>query len=420
MRSLLGLTGASGYIGKAVARLATSSGWRVVAIGRHPVEEAEEWRLANLQCPPSEGLLDGLDAVIHLASNTEGGGGASSKSEIAFARELARQTAQAAIPLVFASSQASAASAPSEYGRTKYAIEEQIRPLGAVVVRPGMVIGGQEAGLFGSLVGLVRGLPVIPDLLPRPVVQPIHVDDLAAVLLALCKRKECAGRVLTAAGDPIAFVDLLTGIARYRLRVRRVQLPIPLRLVRVLLVLASPQGGSRWSSARLDSLVRLPVFDSKRDLKSLGITLRTVENALDRRGRGVRDLLIEGYALARAVTGAKPPFAMLRRYAYLLQAFGYGDALPLPMFLLRRPTWLAALDMPSLRRDKVVGGSLIWRMNAVSRLAEAQPKLASLYLMTSSRCGKFAAVVDLANAGVREIHSRLLRSVARHVAKAFL
>lgn len=420
MSRLLGLTGASGYIGKAVTRLAIVSGWRVVAIGRHPVQGAEEWRLADLKCPAPEGLLDDLEAVIHLASNTEGARGGSPKSEIFFARELAAQAAQAAIPFIFASSQASAVSAPSEYGRTKYAIEEQIRPLGAVVVRAGMVIGGQEAGLFGSLVGLVRGLPVIPDLLPRPVVQPIHVDDLAAVLLALCKRKECASRVLTAAGDPIAFVDLLAGIARYRLRVRRLQLPIPLQLVRVLLVLASLRSGTRWPPARLDSLVRLPVFDSKRDLKSLGITLRTVENALDRRGRGVRDLLIEGYALARSVTGAKPPFAMLRRYVYLLRALGYGDALQLPMFLLRRPVWLAALDMPSSRRNKVVDGSLIWRMNAMSRLAEAQPKLASLYLMTSSRYGKFAAVVDLANAGTREMHSRLLRSAARYVAKAFL
>ena len=420
MSSVLGLTGASGYIGKAVTRLAIASGWRVVAIGRQPSQGAEEWRLANLRCLPSEGLLNGLDAVIHLASNTEGARGVSPEAEIFFARELAAQAARAGIPLVFASSQASGENAPSAYGRTKFAIEEEIRPRGAVVVRPGMVIGGQEAGLFGLLVGLVRGSPIIPDLFPRPVVQPIHVDDLAAALLALCKRKEFGGRVLAAAGDPIDFIKLLAGIARYRLRVRRVLLPVPLELVRVLLGLASLRNGTSWSPARLDSLVRLPVFDAKRDLKSLGITLRTVENALDRRGRGIRDLLIEGRALACAVTGAKPPLAMLRRYVYLLQALGHRDALRLPLFLLRRPACLAALDIPSLRRDKATAGGLVWRMNAMSRMAETQPELARLYLMTSSRSGKFAAVVDLANAGMREMHSRLLRSLARHVAKAFL
>lgn len=420
MSSRLGLTGASGYIGKAVIRLATAWGWRVVVIGRHPVGDANEWRPANLRCPPPEGLLDGLDAVIHLAASTDGGSGVSSKSEIVFAHELATQAARATIPLVFASSQAASASAPSDYGRTKYAIEEQIRPLGAVVVRPGMVIGGQEAGLFGLLVRLVRGSPVIPDLLPRPVVQPIHVDDLAAVLLALCKRKEYCGRVFKAAGDPVAFVDLLAGIARYRLRVRRVQLPVPLQFARALLALASLQGGKRWAPSRMDSLVRLPVLDSEQDLKSVGITLRKVENALDRRGRGVRDLLIEGNALARAVIGVKPPFAMLRRYVYLLRTLGYSNALPLPMFLVRRPAWLAALDMPSLRRKKMSEGGLIWRMDVMSRLAEAQPRLADLYLMTSSRYGKFEAIVDLANAGMRELHSRLFRRVAQRMAKAFL
>lgn len=415
MSGVIGLTGASGYIGQAVMRAARASGWQVVAIGRHPVEGAQTWRFADLTLAPPDGLVDGLDALLHLAANTNGDN-LSPASELSFARDLAAQAAGAGIPMVFISSQAAAADAPSDYGRTKFAIEQHVIPQGALVVRPGLVIGGREAGLFGLLVTLVRALPLLPDLLPRPLVQPIHVDDLAAALLAACKRPDLSGRVLAAAGPPITFSDLLVGIARYRLRVRRRRIPMPLLLLRGTLTLAAPFFGARLSPARLDSLIELPLLDALPDLTTLGVVLRPLVNALDRRGRSTRSLLIESHVLTRAMIGKAAPFSLLRRYVRLLQTLGQNEALSLPPSLLSRPTWLAALDTPS-RRQTASPGGLAWRMNVVVRLAEAEPALADLYLMVTNRAGWFMALRGLASAGVRELQTRSVAPLAKQLAK---
>jgi nucleoside-diphosphate-sugar epimerase len=413
---VLGLTGASGYIGQAVMRGACAAGWQVVAIGRHPVEGAQSWRLADLGTSPPDGLVDGLDALLHLAANT-GGENLLPTSELTFARDLAMQASIAGIPFVFASSQAAADNAPSEYGRTKFAIEQLITPLGAVAIRPGLVIGGREAGLFGLLVSLVRASPLLPELLPRPVVQPIHVDDLSAALLAACRRPDLAGGVLAAAGDPVDFNRLLALIARHRLRVRRLHVPVPLTLLRGVLALAAPILGSRLSPARLNSLIQLPPLDARADLAALGIVLRPLTSALDRRGRGTRRLLMEGHALARAMICVAPPPALLRRYARLLHMLGPYDALPLPPSLLGKPTWLASLDTSAGRQQAASPGRLAWRMNIILRLAEASPTLTELFLMMPNRSGRVAALLDFVRAGTRELHIRLVAPLARRLAK---
>jgi len=415
---VLGLTGASGYIGRAVIRNAHACGWQVVAIGRRPVEGAQSLRFAELSTAPPDGLLNGLDALLHLAANTGGEESLAPAAELTFARDLAMQASVAGIPFVFASSQAAAENAPSDYGRTKFAIEQQIAPLGAVSVRPGLVIGGREAGLFGLLVSLVRASPLIPALLPSPVVQPIHVDDLSVALLATCKRSDLAGGVLSLAGESVDFNHFLAIIARYRLRVRRLHIPVPTALLRSVLALTEPIFGSRLSPARLDSLIQLPALDARGDLAMLGVVLRPLANALDRRGRGTRNLLIEGRALARAmVRGVMPSPALLRHYVRLLCALGPYDALPLSPYLLGRPSWLASLDTSARRQRAASPGELAWRMNVILRLAEASPTLAGLFLVMPNQSGRFAALRDFICACTCELHSRLVAPLARHLVK---
>ena len=419
MSGVLGLTGASGYIGQAVMRAATASGWQVITIGRHQIEGAHAWRFADLNTAPAEGLIDGLDALLHLAANTSGEN-LSPTLELSFARRVAAQAHAAGIPMVFASSQTAAPDAPSDYGRTKFAIEQAITPFGAVVIRPGLVIGGREAGLFGLLVAIVRASPLLPDLRPRPSIQPIHLDDLTNVLLIACTRRDLSGRVLAAAGDPVNFNDFLAGIARYRLRVRRVQVPMPAFLLRSAFGIARPFFGTRLSPERLDSLIKLPPLDARADLASLDVVLRPMASALDRRGSSTRGLLREGQALTRALVGARPPPALLRRYVRLLRTLGQNEALPLPEPLLNRPVWLAALDSLTLRKETALPDGLAWRMNIAMRIAESQPTLAHLFLMMPNRSGRLAALRGVLIAAIREIHILAIAPLARRIAKDIL
>jgi uncharacterized protein (TIGR01777 family) len=60
----IGITGASGFIGKRIAALAMERGHEVVAFSRRP---GPGGRLFSLEAPPD---LSGLDAVIHLAGES--------------------------------------------------------------------------------------------------------------------------------------------------------------------------------------------------------------------------------------------------------------------------------------------------------------------------------------------------------------
>src|SRR5690606_10483676 len=120
--------------------------------------------------------------------------------ETAFARDLARMAGERGIPMVFLSSQASSPQAPTGYGRTKAAIEAAILPLHAAVIRPGLVYGGEERGLFGLLCALLRRSPLRPRLWPSPPVQPVHVDDLCAAIITVLGERTFAGTVVSVAG----------------------------------------------------------------------------------------------------------------------------------------------------------------------------------------------------------------------------
>jgi uncharacterized protein len=67
------MTGASGLIGTALAALLTTGGHRVIKLVRHPVaagaQDERQWDPGQ----PAPGLLDGVDAVVHLAGAGIGG-----------------------------------------------------------------------------------------------------------------------------------------------------------------------------------------------------------------------------------------------------------------------------------------------------------------------------------------------------------
>jgi nucleoside-diphosphate-sugar epimerase len=101
----VGVTGATGYIGQALVRAAPEH-WQLVSLGRRPARGVDEHRHADLGQPLPDALIDGLDAVVHLAADT-GAGALAPERELAFARELALAARSSGTRLLFLSSQAS-------------------------------------------------------------------------------------------------------------------------------------------------------------------------------------------------------------------------------------------------------------------------------------------------------------------------
>ncbi|MDI9238738.1 NAD-dependent epimerase/dehydratase family protein [Lysobacter sp. LF1] len=415
MTATLGVTGASGYLGQALLPLALAAGWRVIALGRRPVEGPHGFRRVDLREALPADTLAGLTAVIHLAADTSGQELPPGR-EVAFCTELARACHERGLPLLITSSQAASPTAPNQYGRTKAAIEAETQQYGAILIRPGQVIGGREAGLFGLLVSLVRQSPVQPMLIPRPDVQPIHVDDLATVILAAIARRDLAGECIFAAGEPIPFDQLLLHIGYHRLHLRRVRVPVPASLLRAALTVASRFLGPRLSPERLDSLTRLPRLHAENDLRRLGIKLRPLAEALDRRGSARRVLLHEARTLALATVGRAPRGSLMRRYVRVLNSLDVRDSLGLAPAVLMSATAVASLDMASARRSSQ-RGDLAWRMDVISRLAEADPQWADGYLPLAGRAGVLRAVTDLAHSAGREVLVRAVAPWARRVGR---
>lgn len=409
MSLVVGVTGASGYVGRAVVRRLRADGHVVVAIGRRPPQGAAQHRAADLALPPPPGLTSGLDAVIHLAANTGLDAALSPAAECEFADALARAAAASGCRMVFASSQAAAVDAPSAYGRTKAAIEARILPQGAVVVRPGLVYGGSPAGLYGLLLAAIRRSPLLPDLRPRPQVQPVHVDDLASALVAACTTAPATGSAFNIAGPPVDFVAFLAAVARLRLGRRRLRLPLPASAVRAVLGVAALWLGPRCAPERLDSLLGLSVLESAGDLRVLDVSLRSLDAGLARGVPGRRGLLHEAMALSRALLGTRPTSAMQRRYARALACFGVYAATSTAAL---PPVLLAALDTPRARAGAGVG-SLGWRFGVIARLAEAEPALAGAFVMRAGRAGYARMLSGFLQAGMLELRNRAVYPVAR-------
>ncbi len=405
----IGITGASGYIGRVVIARARREGHDPVSLGRRPLPLAIEHRALDLESPVPAGLLDGIDAVIHLAANT-GGQGATPAQELAFARELATQAASSGCRLVFVSSQAASSSAPSDYGRTKAAIESEVIAHGGVVARPGMVYGSTPAGLFGIIDAAVEKLPVLPALtMPTPNVQPIHVDDLADALLRLACDPQLQG-VIALAGQPIPFTDFLAAIARVRHGRRAWFLPVPVPVLRALLRVGGRLAGPRLSPERLDSLVQLPALDASDDLTRVGVQLRTLASGLASSSLRRRGMLREASRLARALLGRAPTLGLVRRYVRAASAMGEAESLPLPGWL--GPAMLSALDRRA-DRSRVLPGSLGWRMNLLLRLAEAEPRLAGRFQREDACMRRGWMLLTLGEAAWLELRARLLWPIAR-------
>jgi NADH dehydrogenase len=411
------VTGATGHIGCRFVKKALARDWEICACSRRQPDSARvEWIPYDLASPPHSDDFVCATALVHLAANTAVCSSADEELELGAARRLLEIARTRDIKFVFVSSQTARANAPTAYGRTKWRIEREVLAAGGWVVRPGQVYGGEARGLFGTLVRLVRSLPVLPAFLPSPMVQPIHVDDLAEGLLRIAERDDVPpGCYSLGAVDPVPFSTFLGAIAEGRLRRRRLFVPAPLRIVLPVLTLVGRALPSVIDAGRLRSLVELPPLDTANDLRTLSLSLRPLVPGMhpsgdDRRRR----LLLEGRTLLAYVLRHPPSLAMLRRYARAIETTRGGQPLNLPDALHRYPVALALVDSQYLLCTPGAG-ELDWRLKAAMLLAEASPAGSHRFLGLGERTNPCLAAVRIGAGVVTETFWRILRTLIARV-----
>ena len=185
---MIGVTGASGYIGSAVVRTLSETG-PVIAIGRTEICDVlpanAVWRSMSVN-QPTPCLFEGCDSVIHLAGLAHAKRGVSGEKDFDSAnRQLAVDAALAAYNagvkrFVFVSTMAvhgnwsidpiranSELRLDTPYAQSKWEAEQELTELCSglqmelCVVRPAMVYGYKSPGNFSRLLKLVdSGIPL--------------------------------------------------------------------------------------------------------------------------------------------------------------------------------------------------------------------------------------------------------------------
>src|SRR5262245_61530796 len=225
------LTGATGYVGRPLTAALISSGCRVRALVRRTaggLPDAEIALCDDIADPIDWApLLDGMDAVVHLAGVTSRPGISEDRFDAVNHRATARlaMAARAAgVPLVFISSLSvqSGATADHEltevddpqpvspYGRSKLAAGRAIAASDVefTIFRPVMIYGQPLHGYLASLARLAR----LPIPLPfggfRNRRSLLGVSNLASAILFALRTKATRGNAyLLADPEPVTIAD---------------------------------------------------------------------------------------------------------------------------------------------------------------------------------------------------------------------
>ena len=184
----LAITGGTGFVGSHLVDAALAAGHRVNALTRRDQapREGVEWISGDLSSRDSlEALVDGVDAIIHVAGTINANAAGFELGNVAGTLAmLAAATAGGVHRFVYVSSLAAREPKLSLYGGSKARAEELVHSSGLewAIVRPPAVYGPGDRETLELFRMAKLGLMLMP---PKGRVSVIHADDLAGLLLAL-------------------------------------------------------------------------------------------------------------------------------------------------------------------------------------------------------------------------------------------
>lgn len=235
-RQTAAVTGATGYVGGAIARRLRAHGWHVIGLTRSPTANADEhrpWSLQSQELP----VLQDVDVLVHAAYDFTPIAWDDIKAiNIDGTRRLFDAAVDAEVErIIYISSPAAFKGTRSLYGTAKLLTEAEAATRGAAVVRPGLVYGPKSGAMFDRLARFSSKLPVIPLIVDdsHPILTA-HEEDVGDLVAAIAdgREKPPPGRpVVAACADALTLRSLLASLAAARGQRSPVFVPIPWRLV---------------------------------------------------------------------------------------------------------------------------------------------------------------------------------------------
>ena len=288
------LTGANGFIGRYLLAHLLLAGHDVVPAVRHVASTdrllprpSSIFADLNRDTDPSIWLprLSGIDAVINCAGILHARRGQSVEAIHSDSpKALFAACQQASIRRVIQISAISAeAAAGTAYALTKKTADDALSAtdLDWVILRPSIVYA---EGAYGGT-ALLRALAALPFAIPIPgdgnqPFQPIHIDDLAAVVLKILDVSSIRRVIIDPVGpQPMTLGEILADLRRWLGFARAPFIHIPLSLVRIAARIGDQTGGPMNSTA-IRQLEFGNAGDAEHFVKVTGIVPRRWSDAL--------------------------------------------------------------------------------------------------------------------------------------------
>src|SRR5579872_5098022 len=299
-RSLVLLTGATGYIGGRLLKGLEKAGWTVRCLARHPEflrpRVAPNTEVVKGDCLDPASLpaaLAGVHTAFYLV-HSMGSSGKFEEEDRQAARNFAASARQAGVcRIIYLGGLGAEGHALSAHLRSRQEVADILRSSGIPTVefRASIVIGSGSLS-FEMIRALVQRLPVM--ICPRWVAvnaQPIAVEDVIAYLLQALELPEAEAAVFEIGGtDQVSYGEIMQEYAR-QCGLRRWTISVPVltpHLSSLWLGLVTPIyariGRKLIDSLRNPTLVRNPSALKVFDVKPMGLR-EAIERALHNEDR---------------------------------------------------------------------------------------------------------------------------------------
>jgi NADH dehydrogenase len=262
--SVLLVTGGSGFLGRrfldACARRHPGACLRVLVHRRPVPDPPPATTLVTGALEDRDAMIEaarGVTSVVHFAAVTH-----ASRPEPYFSvnahgtRNLVEAARKGgATRFVLVSSRAASA-ACGDYGLSKLQAEEAVRESGLpfVILRFAEVYGPGSSEGLNALISLVRRFPVVPYPGGRFAFAPLAAEDAVKPILEVLERDEALNQAYTIAGPESLDIRAVLRLIQVAFGVRRLTVPVPLGLIRIVGALARRVGRE---ALRYDQIARL-------------------------------------------------------------------------------------------------------------------------------------------------------------------
>jgi uncharacterized protein YbjT (DUF2867 family) len=259
------VTGATGFVGRAVMARLIEDGWQVVAVARNlPREHPPAGVIqvaADITGKGWQRWCEGCSAAIHLVGiikEARHRGVTFDRLHRVATERIVAACQVAGIPrLVHMSALGARAGAATPYHASKWQGEELVRASGLdwTIFRPSVIFGPGD-GFTSTLASALRRFPVFPvfgDGQYR--LQPVAVAEIAHCFVAALDRSEASGQTYELGGpERLTFNEVLLRIAA-ALKLGRFLLHVPLGLARPLISVVEKLPGAPITRDQLTMLL---------------------------------------------------------------------------------------------------------------------------------------------------------------------